>query len=282
MARTPERRLFDAMDAMDTKAFDLILAEHPTDLKINDYIIIDGSRLNLLLHRSLGYLHHRNNFYFFTKLAKYPGADVNLTITSFDTLFLKSCRKDSQIPFRILIGNPETKLDIPGFVNRLPLCQLLLDNRIEHLKRWIASGRDIDLCDGKYYSVRSRMGDISNPTVDLLNDYVKTPDLVRHAVRRELGGGGEEGEFKAELAADFFAVVIFVCDGLLEFDEERAALFVLPETASRNERFLRIASGLPIDLQLILCNRAAGSMAANIPGATRETAFRALAKALLS
>jgi len=72
-------------------------------------------------------------------------------------------------------------------------------------------------------------------------------------------------------AEAFYALVVFVADGLLRVRKEpwRAA------------RFFRIAARLPLDLQMVLCQRMAGSSKEGIPGKDSEEAFRILAETLL-
>ena len=72
------------------------------------------------------------------------------------------------------------------------------------------------------------------------------------------------------IAADLFALVIFWGDGFVKLNE--AAESCAPGLA----RFLHIAKVLPIELQMVLCQRAAGGAADLIPSKTSERAFRTL------
>ena len=75
-----------------------------------------------------------------------------------------------------------------------------------------------------------------------------------------------------EKAAEIFALVVFVCDGLLEIKEENT---------SRAAKFLRMSKELTMELQLVLSHRVVGSGAQNIPGPQREQAFKELTRKLL-
>ena len=73
-------------------------------------------------------------------------------------------------------------------------------------------------------------------------------------------------------AEAFYALVVFVADGLLRVRKEpwRAA------------RFFRIAARLPLELQMVLCQRLTGSSLEVISEMDSEEAFRILAGTLLS
>ena len=98
----------------------------------------------------------------------------------------------------------------------------------------------------------------------LLERFQANPPQTRSEIRKELGWFGEE--------AEMFALVVFLCDGLLELREEN-------ETGAA--RFFRVAKELPTELQMILCYRVIGSGGENIPGTQRELAFKQLARKLL-
>jgi hypothetical protein len=75
-----------------------------------------------------------------------------------------------------------------------------------------------------------------------------------------------------EMTAEMFALVVFLCDGLLELEAKNM---------SGAARFLRVARDLPMELQMILCYRVVESASLNIPGEKMEKAFKELAKKLL-
>jgi len=54
-----------------------------------------------------------------------------------------------------------------------------------------------------------------------------------------------------ELAAEVFALIVFLSDGLLEIRIEN-------EANRAPARFFRIARKLPLELQMLLCSRVAG------------------------
>jgi hypothetical protein len=98
----------------------------------------------------------------------------------------------------------------------------------------------------------------------LLSRFRKNPGRTRSDVRSELAN---------EAAAEFFALVIFLCEGLMKIRRKVAIKKHLPNRA----RFLRIASQLPMELQMVLCYRLVDSGGVNIGGRQREEAFKHLA-----
>ena len=75
-----------------------------------------------------------------------------------------------------------------------------------------------------------------------------------------------------DLAAEMFALVVFVSDGLLQIKDT-----TIPTPAAR---FFAIARQLPLELQMVLCYRLVRSAREIIPGKDTEVAFKSLAKTL--
>ena len=101
--------------------------------------------------------------------------------------------------------------------------------------------------------------------VTLLERFKENPLETRHAMRVELG-------LADEMAAEIFALVVFVSDGLLQIKDTT--------TPSPAARFFSIASQLPLDLQMVLCRRLVESAKEIIPGKDSEVAFKSLARRL--
>ena len=99
--------------------------------------------------------------------------------------------------------------------------------------------------------------------VSLLERFRDNPEETRDEMRMELGWFDE--------AAEMFALVVFLCDGLLEIKEKNRT----------GGRFFKIAEQLPMELQMVLCHRVVGSMDDNISQEASEAAFRALARQLV-
>jgi len=139
--------------------------------------------------------------------------------------------------------------------------------------------------------VANRYGETE--VVTLLEIFKENPMETRHTVRVELG-------WYDLAAAEMFALVVFVSDELLQIkDSTPAARFfsmakslpVLilnlkshsPSTKQADfgsRRFFSIATQLPLELQMVLCYRFAGSGKEIITGEKSEVAFKELARRL--
>ena len=104
--------------------------------------------------------------------------------------------------------------------------------------------------------------------MSVLERFIANPTQARYAVRLRLGE-------LAELAAEIFALAVFLCDDLLQLKPASRP------AATDATRFFTIASKLPMELQMILCHRAVGSMKQNILLKDSEAAFKSLTRILL-
>lgn len=97
---------------------------------------------------------------------------------------------------------------------------------------------------------------------ELIDKYERDPVAVRLRLR-------EGPRVRGYYVGPLFALVVFFADGFL-----RATAATPPET----ERFLVICSRLPLDLQMVLCNRLYGSAKSIVPGRDSEPGFRWLGR----
>ena len=105
----------------------------------------------------------------------------------------------------------------------------------------------------------------------LLESFIADATQTRHEVRVKLG-------VLNELAAEVFALIVFMCDELLQL---KPAIDDDTPTTETATRFFAIAKKLPMELQMVLCRRAVGSMKQNILHQDSEAAFKSLARTLL-
>jgi len=96
----------------------------------------------------------------------------------------------------------------------------------------------------------------------LLERFKKNPVETRHAVKLEIG-------WYEKLAAEMFALVVFVSDGLLQNNDT---------TTTPAARFFTIARRLPLELQMVLCFSLVGSAKEIINREASELAFQELAR----
>jgi len=103
--------------------------------------------------------------------------------------------------------------------------------------------------------------------VTLLERFKVNPTRARHEVQVKLG-------MLAELAAEIYALAVFLCDGLLRLRSGFRA-------SNPTVRFLTIAKRLPMKLQMILCNRAMCLAKDSMLPKDSEAALKSLARSLL-
>jgi len=97
----------------------------------------------------------------------------------------------------------------------------------------------------------------------LMRRYNAAPSSVRRSLRVELG-------LLARDAAQIFAAVVFLCEGLVQVPTAAAT--------SRPGRFLSVLENVPLELQMLLCWRAVEEPRREIiPSRDSEPAFRELA-----
>jgi len=142
---------------------------------------------------------------------------------------------------------------------------------LDIIRWWIASGREMDLGKPGDVDKTDAIGGAkeSNKTevVTLLERFKSDPSQTRHQVRVDLG-------LVDDLAAEIFAVVVFVSDGLLKTNATGV------KAGAKRTRFFNIARRLPLELQMVLCFFLVGSYKEIIPGQESEAAFKSLAKRL--
>ena len=140
---------------------------------------------------------------------------------------------------------------------------------LDVIKWWIASGKEIDLGTPEDVDKTDAVGVAEEydrtEVVALLERFKSDAAQTKHAMKAELG-------WYDELAAEVFAMVVFVSDGLLQIEDT---------TLSPAARFFNIAARLPLELQMVLCFRQVGSDKEIIPGKESEVAFKELARRLL-
>ena len=183
----------------------------------------------------------------------------------------------------MMLNDPRVDITFPDNEGCTPLWRASSEGR-HHVVKWlIASGKDLgDLNKtGKYWdsneytaieAARNAYIDNHTETISLLENLMVNPIQTGHQIRVELG-------LQDELAAEVFALTVFLCDDQFQLNSTSAAApNSITTTASR---FFVIASKLPMELQMVLCHRAVGSMKQNVLEKDSEAAFKALAGALL-
>ena len=98
---------------------------------------------------------------------------------------------------------------------------------------------------------------------DLIDDYERDPVATKHRLRRQPG-------LREYFIGHLFALVVFHSDSFAVINESLAH----PDT----ERFFKITSQLPLDLQMVLCNQIFGSPRDIILSRDSEPGFQLLTR----
>ena len=168
---------------------------------------------------------------------------------------------------REMLKDTRVKVNEPARNGYTPLWWAAARGQLDAIKWWIVSGREIDLGTPGDIDKTDAIGvakkNGKTEVATLLERFKENPLETRHAVRVELG-------LRDELAAEMFALVVFVSDGLLQ----------IKDTTPPAARFFSIAARLPLELQMVLCFHQVGSAKEIIPGKESEVAFKELARRL--
>jgi len=201
-------------------------------------------------------------------LLAHPDIDVNLKDIYGETPFFGACGGYPSCVGEML-KDSRVKVNEPANDGRTPLWHVTLNGRLDVIKWWIASGREMDLGKPGDADKTDAIGIARKngyaEVVALLERFKSDAAKTRHTTRLELG-------WYDEAAAEVFALAVFVSDGLLHINDT---------TPSPAARFFSIAAQLPMELQMVLCYRVVGSPKEIIPGKDSEAAFKSLAWRLL-
>jgi len=199
-------------------------------------------------------------------LLAHPDIDVNVKTNHGTTPFYFASGNGHTSCVRETLKDSRVKVNEPHDGGYTPLWWAASNGRLDIIKVWIASGREMDLGKPGDLHKTDAIGKAKEygktEVVTLLERFKRDAAKTRRAIRVELG-------WYDEAAAEIFAMVVFVSDGLLQ---------VKDTTPSLAARFFSIAALLPLELQMVLCNRLVGSGKEIIPGKESEVAFKELAR----
>jgi len=202
-------------------------------------------------------------------LLAHPDIDVNLKTDSGFTPFMHSFANGKTSPVRLMLKDSRVQVNEPHSDGYGPLRCAASAGFLDVIKWWIVSGREMDLGkpgDDRTDAIWAAKKDGKTGVVTLLERFKENPEKTRQQVRMEVG-------WHDEAAAEIFALVVFVSDGLLQVKDSTTPL---PAA-----RFFNISRSLPLELQMVLCYRVVGSGKEIIPGKDSEVAFKELAETLV-
>jgi len=224
-------------------------------------------------------------------LLAHPDIDVNAKDKSSFTPFIWACNGHASC-VREMLKDSRVQVKESDSGGSTPFRWAATYGHLNVIKWWIASGREMDVGkpgDWRTDAIGEAKKNGNVEVVTLLERFKKDAAKTRHAIRIELG-------LLDELAAEMFALVVFISDGLLQVNETTttttpaARFFSIvrglpflksnpkPHDVVGTQRFFRIAAQLPLELQMILCYRVVGLNREIISGQDSEVAFKDLAK----
>jgi len=203
----------------------------------------------------------------------HPDLNVNLQNKYGYTPFSNCCTHGHVAVVCELLKDPRVDVILDDGLGRTPLWWASHMRQLEVVEWLVASGRDLGDVKGIHWKdgkestplEMARKGE-NAPIIAVLERFLANPAQTRCELRVKLGVLG---------AADVFALAVFLCDDLLQLKPDAAA-------TTTTSRFFSIASKLPLELQMVLCHRAVGSMKQNILRKDSENAFKDLVRILLS
>jgi len=114
------------------------------------------------------------------------------------------------------------------------------------------------------------------PLIAALIDSLDADPVTTRQQMRELP------ELRDPFVSDLFALVVFLCDDLLSVRTESSASSSSSTPHNAARRFFQMAQCLPIELQMVLCNRVFGAGKSLVLTKHSEPAFKKLGKLLAS
>lgn len=261
-----------AMDFNNFVKFERILKDNP---KFNvNHSTSDNGHFSFLHAACL-----TNRLEIVKVLLRHPDIKINGHSQCNSTPFGLACRDGHHEIVRLLLNDSRTSVNLPVQFGYTPLKVAADYGHLNVIQEAIASKRtDIKFGDkGRPGTKDTYLGGVlqaahyhqHHEIISLMTDFEENPEQTRRHIRFKLGLDREED------AASVFAMTIFICDGLCALKED----VIWPQTT--HLKIFGILKKLPMELQMVVCNRIAGLMNDIINKKHSEEAFRDLAKNLL-
>jgi hypothetical protein len=161
-----------------------------------------------------------------------------------ETPFYMACERGREKIVKLLVQDKRIDINRARYENETPIWIACYFGNLETVKSILASGRSINLQnkDDYYYCTAKWIPDATHQrTVELHNlmsEYQADPQSTRLRLQREQYNN-------KEMAGELFSLVVYLSDDY----------FKLKEGKEKEKRFFKIATRLPMDLQMVLCNK---------------------------
>jgi len=216
-----------------------------------------------------------------------PRIDHNMPNSNGATPFLIACENGHKEVVSLLLADPRIDPNMPINDQATPLWFASNNGHLAVVQHLLASGKEIDTkmrsaFNNKTAAEQGRamgtadMDDMDEDETkedyerrktngplcaDLIDEYERDPVAVRHRLRRQPG-------LREYFIGHLFALVVFHSDSFVVINESLAH----PDTM----RFFRICARLPLEIQMIICNRVFGCPKDIIPLRDSEPGFKLL------
>ena len=206
-------------------------------------------------------------------LLAHPDIDVNLEIDHQTPLMISSYWPNPKCA-ALLLDDYRVEVNLPDGEDHNPVYHAGRSGSIKVLELMIASGRFLDL---KVESEREH--EYPMDAISGVWEYCEA-DAVRLLKKFRKDPGGTTTELRKKLRclhrnpADAFAAVVFLSDGYLRLKSRTG------KTGIQAKTFFKIAQRLPMELQMLLCQRVYSSKKTSIPTKDTEAALMSLAQRL--
>ena len=207
-----------------------------------------------------------------------PAINVNVRNQYESTPVVFACGTTCISVIRMLLKDPRVDITLADNCECTPLWFASRYGYSEVVECLMASGKDLGDLNKKGIWFSEQLSaldmaqrEVRTDVVSLLERFIGNPAQTRHGLRMKLG-------VLDALAAEVFALAVFLCDDLVQLRPTLASATPIHDGPTR---FFIIASTLPMELQMILCHRVVGSGKQNILRKDSEAAFKALAWILL-
>ena len=219
--------------------------------------------------------------------------DANKPKDTGATPFFKVCEKGHQEVVALLLADMRIDINEPKNTGRTPLWFAAQEGHLSVVQLILVSGREVETtCKtvatglkaaaeiARFQGTRARYADeseeiftrkkLNGPLIAILITSFDLDPVTTRQQLRELPG------IRDSFISDLFALVIFLCDDLLTMSAEPTV------TDKKATRFFQIVHHLPMELQMVICNRVFGAGKGIVLTKHSEPAFKKLGKLLAS
>jgi len=270
-------------DPVEQKLYDAARAGRASEVSslLRDYPEINVNWTNDIQWTALHAASFKGHAEAVKLLLAHPDIKVNLKNDDGQTPLSLACEGSMDV-FRLLWKDPHIDVTLEDRDGRTPLWYASCNGKHEMIEWLIASGRDLGDVKNKkgndwdgqdYTALEIARFEGETDIVSLLEIFIADSAQTRHDLRVQLG-------MLDELAAEVFALTVFLCDDLLQLKPALSTSAAAASAATFPARFFTIVKRLPMELQMILCHFAVGSIKQNILRKDSEAAFKSLARIL--